>query len=95
MMQKRCRYFLQDSELNDWPIDLDKAITSEKDANQPTLTEFEKTIHLSMAKFRRYLDVKNIIVTGGAGFIGSNFAHVVNNHPEVHVTALDVNICWK
>ena len=30
-------------ELNiDWPIDLDKAITSEKDANQPTLTEFEK-----------------------------------------------------
>lgn len=30
-------------ELNiNWPIDLDKAITSEKDANQPTLTEFEK-----------------------------------------------------
>lgn len=30
-------------ELNiDWSIDLDKAITSEKDANQPTLTEFEK-----------------------------------------------------
>ena len=30
-------------ELNiDWPIDLDKAITSEKNANQPTLTEFEK-----------------------------------------------------
>ncbi|MGY0289915.1 dTDP-4-dehydrorhamnose 3,5-epimerase [Limosilactobacillus fermentum] len=26
----------------DWPIDLDKAITSEKDTNQPTLTEFEK-----------------------------------------------------
>lgn len=26
----------------DWSIDLDKAITSEKDANQPTLTEFEK-----------------------------------------------------
>ena len=30
-------------ELNiDWPIDLDKALTSEKDANQPTLTECEK-----------------------------------------------------
>lgn len=30
-------------ELNiDWPIDLDTAITSEKDAAQPTLTEFEK-----------------------------------------------------
>ena len=27
---------------------------------------------------------KNIIVTGGAGFIGSNFVHyVVNHHPEV------------
>src|SRR5215475_11186928 len=35
--------------------------------------------------------MKNIIVTGGAGFIGSNFVHyVVNNHPEVHVTVLDL-----
>lgn len=33
---------------------------------------------------------KNIIVTGGCGFIGSNFVHyVVNNHPEVYVTVLD------
>lgn len=33
---------------------------------------------------------KNIIVTGGCGFIGSNFVHyVVNHHPEVHVTVLD------
>ena len=33
---------------------------------------------------------KNIIVTGGAGFIGSNFVrYVVNNHPEVHMTILD------
>ena len=33
---------------------------------------------------------KNIIVTGGCGFIGSNFVHyVVDNHPEVHVTVLD------
>ena len=32
----------------------------------------------------------NIIVTGGCGFIGSNFVHyVVDNHPEVHVTVLD------
>ncbi|MCB4409350.1 dTDP-4-dehydrorhamnose 3,5-epimerase [Latilactobacillus sakei] len=30
-------------ELNiDWPIDFDQAITSKKDANQPTFTEFEK-----------------------------------------------------
>ena len=32
----------------------------------------------------------NIIVTGGCGFIGSNFVHhVVNEHPGVHVTVLD------
>lgn len=33
----------------------------------------------------------NLIVTGGAGFIGSNFVHyVVENHPEVkHITVLD------
>lgn len=32
----------------------------------------------------------NIIVTGGCGFIGSNFVHyVAEHHPEVHVTVLD------
>ncbi len=32
----------------------------------------------------------NIIVTGGCGFIGSNFVHhVVREHPDVHVTVLD------
>ena len=35
-------------------------------------------------------EYKHIIVTGGAGFIGSNFVHYVyNNHPGVHVTVLD------
>lgn len=33
---------------------------------------------------------KRIVVTGGCGFIGSNFVHwVVNNQPDVHVTVLD------
>lgn len=33
---------------------------------------------------------KNIIVTGGAGFIGSNFVHwIVDHQPDVHVTVLD------
>ncbi len=33
---------------------------------------------------------ERIIVTGGAGFIGSNFVHwVVDNQPGVHVTVLD------
>ena len=33
---------------------------------------------------------KNIVVTGGAGFIGSNFVHwVVNHQTDVHVTVLD------
>lgn len=36
------------------------------------------------------MEYRNIIVTGGCGFIGSNFVHyVVNNHPDVHVTVLD------
>lgn len=35
-------------------------------------------------------DYKKIIVTGGAGFIGSNFVHYVyNNFPDVHITVLD------
>lgn len=34
--------------------------------------------------------MKNILITGGAGFIGSNFVHYVyNNHPEVNITVLD------
>ena len=32
----------------------------------------------------------NIIVTGGAGFIGSNFVfHILKNHPEDRVICLD------
>ncbi len=32
----------------------------------------------------------NLVVTGGAGFIGSNFVHwVVRNQPDVHVIVLD------
>ena len=39
---------------------------------------------------RQTFHPRNIIVTGGCGFIGSNFVHyVVNNHPDVHVTVLD------
>ena len=35
--------------------------------------------------------MKNIIVTGGAGFIGSNFVHyVVNNHEDVNIVVLDL-----
>ena len=40
--------------------------------------------------FEKVKKMKNIIVTGGAGFIGSNFVHyVINNHPDIHVTVLD------
>lgn len=35
--------------------------------------------------------MKNILVTGGAGFIGANFVvHFVQNHPEYNVINLDV-----
>ena len=37
-----------------------------------------------------YANPRSIIVTGGCGFIGSNFVrHVVEEHPGVHVTVLD------
>ena len=37
-----------------------------------------------------HFDPKSFLVTGGCGFIGSNFVrHVVDNHPGVHVTVLD------
>lgn len=40
--------------------------------------------------FMSVFSPKNILVTGGCGFIGSNFVHyVVKNHPETHVTVLD------
>ena len=36
------------------------------------------------------MTIRNLLVTGGAGFIGSNFVHwVMGNHPDVHVTVLD------
>lgn len=34
--------------------------------------------------------MKKLLVTGGAGFIGSNFVHYVHKyHPDVHITILD------
>ena len=37
-----------------------------------------------------HFNPKSILVTGGCGFIGSNFVrYVVENHPDVHVTVLD------
>lgn len=37
-----------------------------------------------------FFDPKHIVVTGGAGFIGSNFVHwVIDNIPDVQVTVLD------
>jgi dTDP-glucose 4,6-dehydratase len=34
--------------------------------------------------------MKRFLVTGGAGFIGSNFVrHVIENHPDIFVTVLD------
>lgn len=41
-------------------------------------------------RLRSELMLKNILVTGGAGFIGSNFVHyVIDNYPDIHITVLD------
>lgn len=44
-----------------------------------------------MEKYNKgMISMKKIVVTGGAGFIGSNFVHyIVNNHPDIYVTVLD------
>ncbi len=33
--------------------------------------------------------MQKLLVTGGAGFIGSNFVHYVMEHTDNHVTVLD------
>lgn len=43
-----------------------------------------------MKKVFNEISPDKILVTGGAGFIGSNFVHwVVDRHPETHITVLD------
>lgn len=43
-----------------------------------------------MSSARGFFCPKKILVTGAAGFVGSNFVHwVVRNQPDVHVTVLD------
>lgn len=43
-----------------------------------------------MILFMGEYKMKRIVVTGGAGFIGSNFVHyVANHHPEIEVIVLD------
>lgn len=43
-----------------------------------------------MKKVCNKISPDKILVTGGAGFIGSNFVHwVVDRHPETHITVLD------
>ena len=44
----------------------------------------------NMAASGGVFEPRNILVTGGCGFIGANFVrYVARNHPDVHVTVLD------
>ena len=60
-------------------------------ADNNNFKDFAKIDYLKKRlKETKVSEYKNIIVTGGAGFIGSNFVHYVyNNHPDVHITVLD------
>ena len=78
----------------DWGIE--HPILSEKDANAPTLAQSDidfiyKKIRRDNSHDRRGLeDDMKIIVTGGAGFIGGNFVHLmVNTYPEDQIICLD------
>lgn len=43
-----------------------------------------------MIRSVKWVHMKNMLVTGGAGFIGANFVHyTVKNHPDYHVTVVD------
>lgn len=43
-----------------------------------------------MAEHNAVFEPRNIVVTGGAGFIGSNFVRfITQEHPDVHITVLD------
>ena len=56
-----------------------------------TLMGFSVHLNVQLKFYNLPKAFKNIIVTGGCGFIGSNFVHyLVNNHPEVeYITVLD------
>ncbi|EGF48485.1 dTDP-glucose 4,6-dehydratase, partial [Lacticaseibacillus rhamnosus MTCC 5462] len=67
----------------DWPMSTAHLIMSEKDQHHPQLKM--PRITLFTGRFNMKL-----MITGGAGFIGSNFVHFVyKNHPDVQIMVLD------
>lgn len=81
-----------DPDLNiHWNIE--DPIVSEKDKNHTKFRDIEKDFAYSSLKLnKKYLnDRKKILVTGGAGFIGSNFIHyILKKYPNYEITNLDV-----
>ena len=78
-----------DPELGNWWANLAEAEVSEADKNHPLLKDqtFEKE---DLKKGKTMTEYKKIIVTGGAGFIGSNFVHYVYKNFQMFTwTVLD------
>src|SRR5688500_18431909 len=48
-----------------------------------------KEFEPSYSRYGNMVSMQNLLVTGGAGFIGSNFVHYVLGHTDSHVTVLD------
>ena len=72
-----------------------KKDTDNLQAVMDTVREAGDVMHLSQNVVETFIDrIMNIIVTGGAGFIGSNFVfHMLKKYPDYRIICLDKLTC--